>query len=105
MRAFRAERPGGAHLVDVPVPVPGPGEVLVRVDAVGICGSDIELVRGTRDAAFCRFPVVPGHEWAGTIAESVDGYPHLPAGSRVVVEGHLYCGGGGAPPPRWPAPS
>lgn len=92
MRAFRVERPGDARLVDVPVPVPTLDEVLVRVEAVGICGSDLELVRGTRDAAFCRFPVVPGHEWAGTVAETAAAHPHLPSGTRVVVEGHHFCG-------------
>lgn len=92
MRAYRVERPGQARLVDEAVPVPGEGDVLVRVEAVGICGSDLELVRGTRDAAFCRFPVVPGHEWAGVVAESSPAHPHLPAGTRVVVEGHHYCG-------------
>ena len=92
MRAFRVERPGDARLVDVPVPTPGPGEVLVRVEAVGICGSDLELIRGTRDAAFCRFPVVPGHEWSGVIADSAPDAPHLQVGTRVVVEGHHFCG-------------
>ncbi len=96
MRAFRVERPGQVGLIDLPRPSPGPGEVLVRVEAVGICGSDLELVRGTRDAAFCRFPVVPGHEWAGVVAESSPAHPHLPAGTRVVVEGHHYCGACGA---------
>lgn len=92
MRAYRVERPGLAGLVDVPVPIPGAGEVLVRVEAVGICGSDLELVRGTRDPAFCRFPVVPGHEWAGAVVEPSGAYRDLPAGTRVVVEGHHYCG-------------
>lgn len=92
MRAYRVERPGSASLVDDPVPTPGPGEVLVRVEAVGICGSDLELVKGTRDAAFTRYPVVPGHEWAGTVAETSGAHPHLPAGTRVVVEGHHFCG-------------
>ena len=92
MRAFRVERPGDARLVDVPMPTPGPGEVLVRVEAVGICGSDLELIRGTRDAAFCRFPVVPGHEWSGVIAASAPDASYLRAGTRVVVEGHHFCG-------------
>jgi len=92
MRAFRVERPGDARLVDVAAPTPGPGEVLVRVEAVGICGSDLELIRGTRDAAFCRFPVVPGHEWSGVIAEGTPDAPHLQPGTRVVVEGHHFCG-------------
>ena len=92
MRAFRVEGPGDAHLVDVPIPAPGPGDVLVRVEAVGICGSDLELLKGTRDAAFTRYPVVPGHEWAGVIAEGAPANPSLPAGTRVVVEGHHFCG-------------
>ena len=75
-----------------PMPTPGPGEILVRVEAVGICGSDLELIRGTRDAAFCRFPVVPGHEWSGVIADSAPDAPHLQVGTRVVVEGHHFCG-------------
>lgn len=96
MRAYRVERPGLAGLVDVPVPSPAAGEVLVRVEAVGICGSDLELVKGTRDPAFSRYPVVPGHEWAGVVAETSRVHPHLPAGTRVVVEGHHFCGRCGA---------
>lgn len=92
MRAFRVERPRHAGLVDIPIPTPAPGETLIRVDAVGICGSDLELVRGTRDPAFCRFPVVPGHEWAGTLVDDVAGHAHLRAGTRVAVEGHHFCG-------------
>ncbi|MGI8672032.1 MAG: zinc-dependent alcohol dehydrogenase [Luteitalea sp.] len=92
MRAFRVERAGTAALIDVPMPVPGPGEVLVRVEAVGICGSDLELLRGTRDEAFCRFPVVPGHEWAGVVVEGPAMAGALAPGARVVVEGHHYCG-------------
>jgi len=91
MRAFRVERPGQTGLVDVPVPTPGPGEILVRVEAVGICGSDLELIKGTRDAAFTRYPVVPGHEWAGVVVETSPEHPRLPAGTRVVVEGHHFC--------------
>src|SRR5918993_5578367 len=92
MRAFREERPGEAHLVDIPEPTLGLADVLVRVEAVGICGSDLELLQGTRDSAFCRFPVVPGHEWAGVVAEPAAAAPHLPVGTRIVVEGHHFCG-------------
>ncbi len=92
MRAYRVERPGQAGLVDEPIPVAGEGEVLVRVEAVGICGSDLELVKGTRDAAFTHYPVVPGHEWAGVVAETSGAFAHLAAGTRVVVEGHHFCG-------------
>lgn len=91
MRAFRVDRPGESGVVDVAVP-PRPAEdVLVRVEAVGICGSDLELLRGTRDPAFCRFPVVPGHEFAGEVVEASPAYPHLTPGTRVAVEGHHFC--------------
>ena len=70
-----------------PVPAPAPGEVLVRVTAVGICGSDIHWYQEARigDSLLTR-PVVPGHEFAGTI---VDG-PR--AGDRVVGEPADPCG-------------
>nr|WP_232295195.1 alcohol dehydrogenase catalytic domain-containing protein [Parafrankia sp. EUN1f] len=45
----------------------GPGEVLVQVAWAGICGSDREVLRGTRPAGFVRYPVIPGHEWSGTV--------------------------------------
>ena len=92
MRAFRVERPNAYGLIETPVPRPGTGEVLVQVEAVGICGSDLELVRGTRDPAFSRFPGVPGHEWAGIVVSASDDRPELPVGTRVTVEGHHYCG-------------
>lgn len=91
MRAYRVERPGEAAVLEVPPPTPGPDEVVVRVEAVGICGSDLELLRGTRDAAYCRFPVVPGHEWAGVVVDGHAAHPHLAPGTRVVVEGHHFC--------------
>ncbi|MDQ1006327.1 threonine dehydrogenase-like Zn-dependent dehydrogenase [Streptomyces sp. V4I23] len=91
-RSLVVERPGTHRLVRREVPVPGPGEVLVRVAAAGICMSDRELYDGHRDAGFVRYPVVPGHEWAGTVeavGEAVD--PAL-AGRRTVAEGFRACG-------------
>ena len=52
---------------DRATPVAGPGEVLVRVAWAGICGSDVDLLRGRRPAPFARYPIVPGHEWSGTV--------------------------------------
>jgi L-iditol 2-dehydrogenase len=92
MRAVEVERPGSAGLVDVARPVPGPGEVLVAVAAVGICGSDVEILGGTRPAPYVRYPVVPGHEWAGTVAEVGPGVTGLAPGDRVVAEGFRSCG-------------
>jgi 2-desacetyl-2-hydroxyethyl bacteriochlorophyllide A dehydrogenase len=90
--SYLVEAPGKARLTEMPQPRPGPHEALVRVEAVGICGSDVELVAGTRDPAFCRLPVVPGHEWSGRVeAVGADVTQDL-VGRRVAVEGHNYCG-------------
>lgn len=68
MKAYRFEQPTSIwQLNDVPTPFPGPGEVLVRVRASGICGADLEILRG--EYPLSRFPLIPGHEVAGTVAE------------------------------------
>ncbi len=89
---YLVEAPGRARLVDIARPEPGPEEVLVRVEAVGICGSDIEMVAGARAPAFCRLPVVLGHEWSGRVEAVGDGVDAGLLGRRVAVEGHNYCG-------------
>ncbi|MFD8963759.1 zinc-binding dehydrogenase [Streptomyces sp. NPDC059568] len=91
-RSVVVDRPGVHRLVRGAEPVPGPGEVRVRVAAAGICMSDRELYDGRRDADHVRYPVVPGHEWAGTVdlvGEGVD--PGL-TGRRTVAEGFRACG-------------
>jgi len=92
MRAVRVERPGAIGMVEVERPRAGPGEALVAVAAVGICGSDVELLDGTRPAPYVRYPVVPGHEWAGTVTEVGPGVAGLSPGDRVVAEGFRACG-------------
>jgi L-iditol 2-dehydrogenase len=91
MRAFVVARPGEYGLTEVPEPVPGPGEVLIAPAAVGICGSDLELLDGDRPAGYVRYPVVPGHEWAGKVVASGPGVSGLPAGQPVVAEGVRPC--------------
>jgi L-iditol 2-dehydrogenase len=92
MRAVVVERPGAAALRRVPRPEPGPGEVLVRVGAAGICGSDVEILEGRRPASFVRYPIIPGHEWAGTIAAVGPGVENVDQGDVVVAEGFRACG-------------
>jgi L-iditol 2-dehydrogenase len=92
MRALVVDGPGRAAVTDVPDPVPGPGEVLVSVAAAGICGSDLELLDGRRPAAYVRYPVVPGHEWAGRVEAAGPGVRHLGPGDPVVAEGLRSCG-------------
>jgi 2-desacetyl-2-hydroxyethyl bacteriochlorophyllide A dehydrogenase len=92
MHAVVVERPGAATLRRVPRPEPGPGEVLVRVGAAGICGSDIEVLEGRRPARYVRYPIIPGHEWAGTVEAVGPGIENVDAGAVVVAEGFRACG-------------
>ncbi|MFJ8074431.1 zinc-binding dehydrogenase [Streptomyces sp. NPDC096176] len=91
-RSLIVDRPGAHRLVRREVPVPGPGEVLVRVAAAGICMSDREVYDGRRDAGYVRYPVVPGHEWSGTVEAVGEGVDPALTGRRTVAEGFRACG-------------
>jgi threonine 3-dehydrogenase len=95
MRALRKLRAGpGAELVDLPVPTPGPGEVLIRVDAASICGTDVTLYRWGSWAAkrMTNLPITLGHEVAGTVVGTGPEVHHLTEGTFVSAEGHVFCG-------------
>ncbi|MDQ3856802.1 MAG: alcohol dehydrogenase catalytic domain-containing protein [Chloroflexota bacterium] len=92
MRAVVIDGPGEAHLTELDPPVPGPDEVLIRSFAAGICGSDVELYQGTRPAEYVRYPVVPGHEWAGRVESVGERVRGVQPGDKVVSEGFVYCG-------------
>lgn len=87
MRAIRLSAPGQAGLHRIAVPEPGPGEVLVEIDACGVCGSDVHLVDGTTTAVY---PVTLGHEAAGRIVASGPGTDGT--GARVAVLPYVGCG-------------
>ncbi|WP_312907854.1 zinc-dependent alcohol dehydrogenase [Natronosalvus caseinilyticus] len=73
------------------VPEPAPGEALVRVSAIGICGSDVGLIEG-EGPPWTDYPVVLGHEVAGEVVELGEGVDHLEVGQRVALHGFVYCG-------------
>ncbi len=73
---------------EVEDPKPGPGEVLVRVRACGICGSDLHFYHGAFPAATA---VPPGHEYAGEIAALGEGVTGIEIGERVAIEPIRYC--------------
>ncbi|GHH17740.1 zinc-dependent alcohol dehydrogenase [Streptomyces rubradiris] len=82
----------GVHRVEAHTPrEPGPGEALVAVHAVGICGSDREVYQGNRPEGYVRYPLVPGHEWSGTVTAVGAGVPGSLAGRKVVGEGFRNC--------------
>ena len=85
--------PNRIEIQEGPIPEPGPGEVLIRVRAVGICGSDTHYFAGRRDhEAQTVYPFVLGHEFAGEVAgvgEEVDG---VEIGARVACAPDRPCG-------------
>ena len=94
MRAVVKETPGpGLVLKDVPTPTPGPGEVLVRVKAASICGTD-SIIYDWAPWAERRMkpPRVIGHEFAGEVAALGEGVEGLKEGQRVSAESHYFCG-------------
>ena len=92
MRAYVIAEPGRHSLREVGDPTPGPGEVMVAPTAVGLCGSDVELLRGQRPSRYARYPVIPGHEWVGTVVACGPDVTGLPPGTHVVAEGVRSCG-------------
>lgn len=89
MRAAVLVEPGRFEVRDVPIPIPGPGEVLVRVSRTGICGTDIHIFHGHYSAD--KLPLIPGHEFTGTVAEVGDGVKNLPTGQKVIVDMNIGC--------------
>ena len=96
MQAVICHGPEDYRLEEVPVPTRGPGEVLVRVEAVGICASDLKCYHGAAkfwgDAnrpAWAETEVIPGHEFAGRVVELDDeaaAHWNIAVGDRVVAE-------------------
>ncbi len=92
--------PGEVVLEERATPTPGPGEVLIRPQVVGLCGTDLDIVAGRIDPAYIRYPLVLGHEWSGmmagpdggTGAAGQAGDDSLAPGTRVVGEGIVPCG-------------
>jgi len=76
---------GAVELRTVPVPAPGPDEVLLRVRAVGVCGSDLHQYHGTQSWRV-NWPVTLGHEFCGEIAELGPGVDGWAVGERVACE-------------------
>lgn len=77
----------------VPIPQLEPGEVLVRVGACGICGTDLKIAAGVYEGSWPpSLPFIQGHEWSGTVAALGDGVSGLTIGDRVTAENHKGCG-------------
>lgn len=85
--------PGSFEIQTVPVPTPGNGEVLCKIGAVAICGSDPEIFRGDLAGTWPpSYPFIAGHEWAGTVVAVGERVKDFKPGDRVAGEAHKGCG-------------
>jgi L-iditol 2-dehydrogenase len=92
MRVAELVERGRVCLAERPVVEPGPGEVQVRVEAVGICGSDLHnFSEGQIGGSPCAFPMVLGHEPAGTVVKTGPGVSGWTRGDRAALEPAIYC--------------
>jgi 2-desacetyl-2-hydroxyethyl bacteriochlorophyllide A dehydrogenase len=82
-------KPGEIALESVPDPAPGPREVVVRVAGCGICGTDLHIMDGEFAPAY---PIVPGHEFAGTVVATGAEVTEVRVGAAVAVDPSLHCG-------------
>jgi L-iditol 2-dehydrogenase len=93
MNALVLTAPGISEIRSVPVPAVNTGEVLCKIRAVAICGSDPEIIRGELAGYWPpSYPFVPGHEWSGQVVSVGDSVTTLRAGDRVAGQAHNGCG-------------
>ncbi|MGB9407109.1 MAG: L-threonine 3-dehydrogenase [Terracidiphilus sp.] len=89
----KAHAAPGIELREVPVPVPGPGEVLVRVLAASVCGTDLHIFNWDPWAqGRIKPPLIPGHEFSGAVAGVGAGVTTVKEGDFVSAEMHVACG-------------
>ncbi|MCV9967657.1 zinc-dependent alcohol dehydrogenase family protein [Pararhizobium sp. BT-229] len=81
---------GVAASADIPMPELLPGHALIKVQAAGLCHTDIDVLHGRYGEG--RFPLVPGHEYAGTVERVAEDVTSLKPGDRVAVDPNLPCG-------------
>ncbi len=89
----KAKAAPGIEIREVPVPTPGPGEVLVRVQAASVCGTDLHIFNWDPWAkGRIHPPLIPGHEFSGAVAGIGRGVSTVKEGDLVSAEMHVACG-------------
>src|SRR5689334_12773253 len=90
MRALVYEGPWQTPLRQVEAPVPGPGELVISVQAVGVCGSDVHGYKRTTGRR--KPPIIMGHEFSGAVSQLGEGVTRFQVGDRVVAQPLASCG-------------
>jgi D-arabinitol dehydrogenase (NADP+) len=89
MKAVLYDRPRSYALADVPTPGVAPGDVRIRVQQVGVCGTDLHIHHGDFNAVF---PLIPGHELVGLVDALGDDVERFTIGEQVTVNPNIFCG-------------
>ena len=90
MRKMTLNAPYKLELNNSSIPEPKAGEVRIKVKKIGVCGSDLTIYRGLHP--YVSYPLVMGHEYAGTVDKLGEGVGGISVGERVAVIPHLVCG-------------
>ena len=83
---------GKFEVREEPIPEIGPEDVLVKVAACGVCGTDVHIYHGDKGSAPVHPPVVLGHELSGTVVKTGENVKTLTEGDHVSVDPNCYCG-------------
>ena len=79
-------------VTDLPTPHAGPGELVLRSQVCGVCGTDVHIYHGEPGSADVNPPVVLGHEYSGEVVEVGEGVTGFAVGDHVTVDPNIYCG-------------
>jgi D-arabinitol dehydrogenase (NADP+) len=88
MKSVVIQRPNEISILERDVPEPGAGQLMIQVMASGICGTDLHIFRGEYMG---KYPVIPGHEFAGVVVAAGSGVTRFQVGDRVAVEPNIAC--------------
>jgi 2-desacetyl-2-hydroxyethyl bacteriochlorophyllide A dehydrogenase len=89
MKALVIEKPNVAVVKEVPYPKPGALDVTIKVENVGICGTDVHIFKGE---FISPYPIIPGHEFSGVVHEVGEHVTKFKVGDRVTADPSLFCG-------------
>ncbi len=88
MKAAQIVQPGQATVVTAPEPIPGADDVLIKVRAAGICGTDLHIFKGEYEATY---PLIPGHEFSGEVVAVGANVRNFQVGDRVTADPNIPC--------------
>ncbi len=88
MLAAQIDAPDKTRVIEAKQPTPGPDDVLIKVAAAGICGTDLHILHGEYEA---NYPLIPGHEFSGTVVAIGDNVTRFHVGDRVTADPNIPC--------------